>query len=212
MAFIDTIPVHEADDATREMYARQQSHYGYVPGYARVFSHRPEVMARWAALLSSIKRPMDKRRFELVTFAAAHELKSTLCSLAHGNALTEFLAIDDVRAIAAGEEPASLSAAEAAMIRFARLVARNATAVRPDDVEELKRHGFADAEIFDIAAAAAGRAFFTKIIESLGADADLAFGNIDASLKQALMVGRAIEFVTPDRLPDAIPTPERAVV
>ena len=34
MAFIDTIPVHEADDATREMYARQQSHYGYVPGYA----------------------------------------------------------------------------------------------------------------------------------------------------------------------------------
>ena len=98
------------------------------------------------------------------------------------------------------------------MIRFARLVARNATAVRPDDVEELKRHGFADAEIFDIAAAAAGRAFFTKVIESLGADADLAFGNIDASLKQALMVGRAIEFVTPDRLPDAIPTPERAVV
>ena len=57
------------------MYRRQQATWGYVPNYAKVFCHRPEVMARWGALLAEIKRPMDKRRFELVTFVAAHELR-----------------------------------------------------------------------------------------------------------------------------------------
>ena len=34
--------------------------------------------------------------------------------------------------------------------------------------QELKGHGFSDGEVFDIAVTAAGRAFFTKVIESLG--------------------------------------------
>ena len=203
MAFIETIPVRDADAEVRAMYERQQAHYGYVPGYAKVFSHRPEVMRRWAELLSGIKRPMGRRRFELVTFAAAHELKSTLCSLAHGNALTEFLSVADVQTIAAGRTPPSLSKAEAAMVEFARLVARDATAVTVKDVQDLKHHGFTDAEVFDIAAAAAARSFFTKVIESLGADADTAFGNIEDGLKQTLMVGRIVEFVSPDRLAEA---------
>src|SRR5690606_32787792 len=84
MAFIETIPASWATGETFAMYDRQQKHYGYVPNYATVFSHRPEVMRRWAELLSAIKRPMTKRTFELATFAAAHELKSTLCTLAHG--------------------------------------------------------------------------------------------------------------------------------
>ena len=37
MAFIETIPVRKADEPTRNMYERQQSAYGYVPNYAKVF-------------------------------------------------------------------------------------------------------------------------------------------------------------------------------
>ena len=88
------------------MYARQQKHWGYVPNYAKVFCHRPEVMRRWAQLLAEIKRPMDKRRFELVTFVAAHELRSSLCTLAHGKTLIEFFSAEDVMAMARGEMPA----------------------------------------------------------------------------------------------------------
>ena len=44
---------------------------------------------------------MDKRRFELVTFAAAHELRSSACSLAHGKVLEEFFGDRDIVAIAA---------------------------------------------------------------------------------------------------------------
>ena len=90
MAFIDTISASWVTGEAFAMYDRQQKHYGYVPDYATVFSHRPEVMRRWADLLAALKRPMDRRRFELATFAAAVTLKSTLCTLAHGKALLQF--------------------------------------------------------------------------------------------------------------------------
>lgn len=200
MAFIETISASWATGETFAMYDRQQKHYGYVPNYATVFSHRPEVLRRWAELLSAIKRPLDKRTFELATFAAAHELKSTLCTLAHGKALLEFFTTADVVAMARGETPPSLSAADAALMRFARAVARDASSVTADDVAELKAHGYTDAQVFDIAATAAGRAFFTKVIESLGVATDAPLEQMDAELRAALTVGRPIVFVKPDRL------------
>ena len=202
MAFIDTISASWVTGEAFAMYDRQQKHYGYVPNYATVFSHRPEVMRRWAELLAALKRPMDQRRFELATFAAARELKSTLCTLAHGRALLAFFSADDVIAMARGEAPRTLSDAEGALMRFATAVARDASAVTADDVAELKRHGFSDAEVFDIAAVAAGRAFFTKVIESLGVKTDAPLRSMAPELRQALAVGRPIEFVEPDRLDD----------
>jgi uncharacterized peroxidase-related enzyme len=200
MAFIDTISASWVTGEAFAMYDRQQKHYGFVPNYATLFSHRPEVMRRWSELLAEIKRPMDRRRFELATFAAACELRSTLCTLAHGKALLAFFSPEDVMALARGESPRSLSAAEAALVRFARSVARDASAVTADDVAELKRHGYTDGEVFDIAATAAGRAFFTKIIESLGAATDAPLRAMDAKLREALTVGRPVKFVEPARL------------
>ena len=111
MVFIRTTGPDEADGAVAAMYRRQQASWGYLPNYAKVFCHRPEVLARWGQLLAEIRRPMDKRRFELVTFAASTALRSTLCSLAHGKALTQFISAEDVQAIVRGETPASLTAA-----------------------------------------------------------------------------------------------------
>lgn len=202
MAFIDTISASWVTGDAFAMYDRQQKHYGFVPNYATVFCHRPEVMRRWGELLAAIKRPMDKRRFELATFAAARELKSTLCTLVHGNALLAFFAAQDVIAMARGETPPSLPAKDAALLAFARAVARDASAVTADDVAELKKHGYTDGEVFDIAAVVAGRAFFTKIIESLGVKADAPLRSVSAELKEALAVGRPVEFAEPDRLDD----------
>ena len=200
MPFIDTIPASYATGEAFVMYDRQHAHYGYVPSYAKLFCHRPEVMRRWAELLSAIKRPMDRRRFELATFAAAQALRSTLCTLAHGKALLAFCAPQDIIAMARGETPPSLSAAESALVRFARAVARDAPAVTAADVDELKRHGFSDAEVFDIAVTVAGRAFFTKVIEALGGAADAPLRALSPELRDALAVGRPIEFVEPERL------------
>ena len=193
MAYIETVPSPAGNEELRAMYERQQAHYGYLPNYAKVFCYRPEIMGLWAQLQSGIKRHMDRRRFELVTFAAANALRSTLCSLAHGKLLTEFLSMEDVEAIARGEAPKSLSAAEAAMMVFGRKVARDASAITADDVELLKHHGFTDAEIFDISATAAARSFWTKMLDSLGVEADAPFRAMSPEFRDALTVGRPID-------------------
>jgi uncharacterized peroxidase-related enzyme len=194
MAFIQTLEAPDINDDVRAMYARQEAHWGFVPNYAKVFCHRPEIMGLWAQLQAGIKRHMDKRRFELVTFAAAHALRSTLCSLAHGKALSVLFSVEDVLAMARGEAPESLSAAEAAMLSFARKVARDASSVRAEDVERLRHHGFTDPEIFDIAATVAARAFWTKLIESLGVEAEPSFRAMSEELRNSLVVGRPAVF------------------
>jgi uncharacterized peroxidase-related enzyme len=193
MSFIQTIPDADIDDDVRAMYERQQSFWGFVPNYAKVFCYRPEMMALWAQLQLGIKRRMDKRRFELITFAAAHTLRSTLCSLAHGKALTAFFSPEDVQLMARGASPASLTTAEAAMMSFARKVARGPFAVVAADVAELKKHGFTDAEVFDIAAAVGARAFWTTVVEALGVEAEPSLRNMEKEFTKALTVGRPIQ-------------------
>ncbi|TNF88187.1 MAG: peroxidase [Gammaproteobacteria bacterium] len=201
MPFIRTIPAAEAKDDVRAMYQRQQQAWGYVPDYARVFSHRPEVMARWGKLLAEIKRPVDPRRLEMVTLSAALELHHTPCSLAHGAELAKIIGKDAVIAIANGEDHDEITEAEQAMMQFARQVARDASKINADDVGTLKEvHGFTDEEIFDIAAVAASRSFFTKVLDALGSMADRSFLKLDENLRHALTVGRPISHTPPEYL------------
>jgi len=199
MAFIDTIDDQDIDAEVRAMYDRQAAHFGYVPNYARAFCHRPHVMALWAQLQNGIRRDMDKRRFELVTFAAAHELKSTACSIAHGKVLAQLIPVEDVLAIGRGETPASLTPAEAALIAFARKVAADATSVTEADVQTLKKHGYNDGEIFDIAATSAARSFWTKLLDALGVELDVATRKLDRDFREPLAVGRPLDFESRSR-------------
>lgn len=200
MAFIETIAPDDAQEEVRAMYERQQASWGYVPNYAKVFSHRPEVLARWGRLLAEIRRTMDARRFELVTFAAAHELRNSACALAHGKALTRFFPAAEVQAMAEDGDAPGLSAAERTMMAFARKVARDATTVTQADIDELRTCGLSDAEIFDIVATSAGRAFFTKLLDGLGVLGDSPFGAMEAAFRDALTVGRPLDRRTPETM------------
>lgn len=191
MAFIETIPANQATGAVRVMYDRQQASYGYVPNYSKVFSHRPEVLARWGRLLAEINRPMDHRLYELATFAAATQLKSSACSMAHGRKLAEIIGEDCVRDLATEDIPAELTAAETAVIHYARKVARDATSIEPADLQALKAAGYSDAEIFDITTTVAGRAFLTKIVDALGVELDANVHQMDEVFRESMMVGRS---------------------
>jgi len=197
MPFIKTTAPEDADDAIAAMYLRQQAAWGYVPNYAKVFCHRPEVMARWGQLLAEIKRPMDKRRFELVTFVAALEMRNTACALAHGKVLREFYSDAEIVSIATGKFDDTLTEAEQAMVRFARQVAKDASRVTSGQVQALKEIGYTDSDIFDIAVTAAGRAFFTKVLDALGVEPDSPFLALDDELRRPLTVGRPVDVRAP---------------
>ena len=193
MAFIKTIPPTEAEGPVREMYEWAQGRFGYLPNWAQAFSLRPGVMDGWTTLLRSIQSNLPVRTYELATLAAARALRSTYCSLAHGSVLaTKVFDAPTVTAIATDAPGSPLEPRERAMMAFAEKVALNADRITAGDVDALKAHGYQDQEIFDIAATAAARCFFSKLLDALGAQADSAFSVLDPALLKALTVGRPV--------------------
>ena len=196
MAFIETIAEDQADGAVAEMYARARESSGSIPNMVRLFSHRPEVWAAWEQLKSAVMGSMDLRRYELATFAAARSLKSSYCMLAHGQVLADrFFDPVGVRAIAIDHDAAGLDEAEVAIMDFAGKVAADAGQITEADVQRLRDVGLDDREIFDVAAAAAARCFFSKMLDSLGALPDAAYEKLDPGMREALVIGRPIEEV-----------------
>jgi len=202
VSFIETIRASDSTGEVRAMYERQQRAWGYVPNYAKVFSHRPAVLAAWANLIAVIRAPVDRRTFELVTFAAARALGSSSCSLAHGKILSEnHLSAHDVAAIAdERDNDAALTEAERAMLRFARQLIRDSSAVTQTHIDAMRACGIDDARIVDIACIAAGRAFFANLVEALGCRPDPALADMDAELAAALTFGRPVDAEAPERI------------
>jgi uncharacterized peroxidase-related enzyme len=160
---------------------------GDVANYERVFAHRPEIYAAWRQLVGAITGTMDLRRYELATLAAARRLRSRYCSLAHGRVLaTQFYEPAEVRRIALGHHDADLDDVDVAVMDFAEKVAADASAITRGDVDRLRDVGLSDGEIVDVAAAAAARAFFSKMVDALGAEPDASLEQLEPGLRDAL--------------------------
>ena len=193
MAFVRTTPPSDADGTVRDMYDQVQNRFGFVPNWAKAFSLRPGILDGWTALLKSIQSNLPVRSYELATLAAARAIRSSYCSLAHGNVLaTKVFDAPAVTAIMKNEPASPLEARERVMMAFAEKVALNADRITAADVEDLRSHGYRDEEIFDLAAAAAARCFFAKLMDALGVQADATFNDLDPALRQALTVGRPV--------------------
>ncbi|GAA1135224.1 hypothetical protein GCM10009630_37510 [Kribbella jejuensis] len=183
MAFIST-PENPA------MFEANRAAAGHIPNFVRTFAARPAVYEAWKQLNGAIKESMDLRRYELATLAAATALKSSYCSLAHGQVLADkFYTSEEVAALV--DEPAN-DPVDRAVMAFARKVALGADAVTQSDVDELKALGLSDTDVLDIALAAAARAFFSKTLDATGTQPDSAFNGLPDALRTALTVGRPI--------------------
>jgi uncharacterized peroxidase-related enzyme len=192
--FIRPLPDDEVTGAVAEAYKADLADDGYVSNVSRAFSHRPDALAAWIGLKDAVTSTMDRRRYELVTIAAARRVRSSYCMLAHGNVLADkFYDADRVREIALDHHAAGLDEVDVAVMDLADKVASDASSVTQADVDRLRELGLSDAEVFDVVAASAMRCFFTKIVDGLGFQPDAAYRELDESLREALVVGRPIE-------------------
>jgi uncharacterized peroxidase-related enzyme len=194
MSYIRTIAPEEARGAVLALYERQRGDLDYLPNYARVFCHRPQVMQAWADLQRAIREELDTRTYSLITLAAALAIRSSYCALAHGRKLLQrYFTEEELIAIVRDEDNSALSGAERVMMRFARKVALDSSSVTAADIDALRDAGFSDAQVFDIAAAAAGRCFFAKLPDALGVRPDAALGDLPQALRELLESGRPVE-------------------
>ena len=141
--------------------------------FERAFEERPGVYAAWRGLVGAILENMELRRYELATFAAAQRLRSTYCSIMHGNVLRNQVGEDIVAIV--NDREATLDAVDLAVMDLAE-----------------RDLGLTDAEIMDVVLAAAARCFFSKTLDALFVEADAQFQELSAELQAAFVVGRPI--------------------
>ena len=192
--FIDVPDESTVDDEVADWYEKQRGAWGYLPNYAPAFATRPDVARAWNMLNNTVRAGMDRRRFELATIAAARAYRSTYCVAAHCKFLRDVCGDDlTMRAVAADPSGAGLDATDRAVMDFATRVARDASSITAADVQQARDHGLSDPEIVDVVFAAAARAFFTKVLDALGVQADVQLGEMfDPEVRQQVTVGRPI--------------------
>jgi uncharacterized peroxidase-related enzyme len=187
MSIITSIPDAEATGAVAEIYAADIADQGFVASHTRVLALNPEAYNAWEELITTIGRPMDKRRYELVTLAAALGARSRHCRLAHGRKSLRYFTAEELVPIASDYRSAGLSDAEVAMMEFAEQVSVDASSMTDADSQRLREVGFTDREIVDIALAAAARNFFSRAIQALAVEVDVP--DLPADLREALVSG-----------------------
>ena len=192
--FIDVPDESTVDDDVARWYQRQRDAWGYLPNYAPAYAYRPDVADAWNRLNGTIKSHMDQRRYELASIAAARAYGSTYCTAAHSKFLRDECGDDaTMRAIAADPTGEALDPTDRAVVAFATHVAGDASSITAADVDELRNQGLSDPEIVDVALAAAARAFFTKVLDALGVEADAELGQaFDPEVRGQVTVGRPI--------------------
>lgn len=193
MAFISLPADDEATGAAAELLAANRDARGRVPELVRLFAHRPDVYEAWRRLMTAVKGGMDERRYELATLAAARRLRSSYCSLAHGEVLAQrFMDAGQVRDAAIDHRAAGLDEVDVAVMDLADRIAADATSVTQADVDRLRELGLGDQEILGVALAASIRCFFSTVLDAMGVQPDARFREMPEDLRDALTVGRPI--------------------
>jgi uncharacterized peroxidase-related enzyme len=191
--FVTPVAEDAAQGDLAEYYQRQRRSWGFLPDYAGAFSTRPDVASAWDRMNAAVRDGMDRRRFEIATIAAARAMRSTYCTAAHSRFLRDVCGDEaTMRSIAEQPDGASLGPVDRAVFEFASKVAADASEVDQADVDRLKEvGGLSDADVADVVFAVAARAFFTRVLDGLGAQLDRQTSEaLPADLRDAMVVGR----------------------
>lgn len=83
---------------------------------------------------------------------------------------SKFYTAEQVEAIVKDYRTAGLADQEVALIDFAIKLTDHAYTITPRDIDTLRGFGCSDEEIVDVAATAAQRNFFSKLLDALGGE------------------------------------------
>ena len=142
----------------RERILAVQEKSGFVPNVFLVLAHRPEEFRAFFAYHDALMEKdggLTKAEREMIVVATSSANQCQYCVVAHG-AILRIRAKNPLLAdqVAINYRKADISERQKAMLEFALKVSLSAHAVAEADFAELRTHGFADDDIWDIAAIA----------------------------------------------------------
>jgi len=95
-------------------------------------------------------------------------------------------------AIARDFRQSKLDAKDKAMLEYAEKITVSPSEVDEPDVQKLKKAGWSEAEILDIAALTSYRNFITRMADSLGVELTEDYARLRKDYVDALMVGKKL--------------------
>ena len=149
----------ELPDDIRARILAVQEKSGFVPNVFLVLARRPDEFRAFFAYHDALMdKPggLSKAEREMIVVATSNANQCQYCVVAHG-AILRIRAKNPLLAdqVAINYRKADLTPKQKAMLDFAMQVAFAAHAVGEADIAALKEHGFAEEDVWDIAAVAA---------------------------------------------------------
>jgi uncharacterized peroxidase-related enzyme len=193
--FLKTVQENEATGEVAQIYRREIGQRGFLMAATQCWTARPDLLPLYEDFSDGIREnfSLGMRGWRLITLIVAKSVPSTYCSHVYAKALvSELGSKEKVLAVQRDFRNAGLDAKEVAMLAYAEQIAVDASKVSEADLTELRRVGFSDVQICDIALCASFRCFVSRFFDATGATPEASFLDADEEFRLAMTVGRAL--------------------
>lgn len=147
---INTLP-----DDIKDMILAVQDKAGFVPNVFWTLAHRPAELRAFFSYHDALMEKdsgLTKAEMEMIIVATSSDNSCLYCVVAHG-AILRIRAKDPHIAdqVATNYRKAAITSKQKSMLGFALKVSNDSKSICEEDFEILRRHGFSDEDIWDIA-------------------------------------------------------------
>lgn len=191
--YLETIADEAATGEVAAIYNGQKARMGFVMAASRCFTARPDLLPIYNTFIDQVRAgfSLTARDWKLITLIAAKHVPSTYCSYVYGRQLVADVGSKAaVIAVHRNFRNAGLPPRDVEMLAYAEKIAIDASVISEADIARLRRVGFSDRNVADIALCAAFRCFVARYFDAVGAGPEEAFIDDDAEFRAAMTVGK----------------------
>lgn len=157
---------------TQALFAQLEEKLGFVPNVFLAYAWKGPRFDKWRAHFEDLMQPtpgLGKAEREMISVVVSMQNGCLYCLVAHGFAVRALFK-DPVKGdrVTFDYRRAGLSEKHIAMLDYAVKITVDPASCDEEDIEELRAHGFADEDIWDIAEVAAMFNFTNRLASATG--------------------------------------------
>lgn len=172
---ISNYPVPKLQDLPEDIRAKMlqvQEKAGFIPNVFLTLAHRPDEFRAFFAYHDALmlkESGISKAEKEMIVVATSGVNQCQYCVVAHGAILRIYAKNPQIAdQIAVHHPKADITPRQKAMLDFACTLAATPEALREEDYEALREHGFSEEDIWDIGAITAFFALSNRMAHLIG--------------------------------------------
>jgi uncharacterized peroxidase-related enzyme len=172
ISYFPIIERQHCSEALQKLFIELESSLGFVPNVIRAFAWREERFWKWWAHRNDLMAPsadLSKAEREMVALVVSAANDCLYCMTSHGHAVRVLLE-DPVTAerVMLDYRRAGLDDRTLGMLDYAVKITKRPAECSLADVEELRKRGFRDEDIWDIAEIAAMYNYTNRLASATG--------------------------------------------